>query len=344
MIASKKIATEAITLRHLALAVIAASIEPDGDPAPEEQLLHHYHAQVMQRTVDIGEALEHYLEAPSEQDAPLLTLTRHYNFTLGEILAVALVQAVEENLPISRAIAYLQSPGITARPTFGLLAHALESIVPPDVNALDVLVMGHALRSGVLKALGGDSLPLIERALTIPEPIRLALNSYYSEWPTASSHVPNIPLPDSFKRIAQQQASALFEGHTLIIRTGMPAEGRAVANLVASNLGLRPVFINQRENYEGLAVWMLLQGRLPVLLLDLAPGERHPLPTIPYYAGPLVVVTGPDGSLEDTLNAHALINWSLPVPSREEREALWRSALGTPDNDLPGELAPPESA
>ncbi len=339
MNAPEMIATEQITLRHLALAVVAASVKPGASLSTEEQLLHHYHTLVLQQTGDLHSAIDQYLATPEADDAPLLTLTRHYGYTLAEILAVALVQAVEENLLISRAIAYLQSPGTTTRPTFGLLAHALQAIMPPDVNALDTLVMGHALRSGVLKPLGVESLPLIERALTIPEPIRLALNNYYSEWPGTTNSIPNIPLPDSMKQTAQQQANALFDGHTLIIRTGMPAEGRAVANLVASNLGFRPVFIDKQDAFEGLATWMLLQGRLPVLLLDLAPGERQALPTIPYYAGPLVVVTGPDGSLEDAQQARALINWSLPVPPRAEREALWRLALDAPDDPLPAELA-----
>jgi hypothetical protein len=52
-----------------------------------------------------------------------------------------------------------------------------------------------------------------------------------------------------------------------------------------------------------------------------------------------VVVTGPDGSLEDTQQGRALINWTLPVPPPAERAALWRSALNTSDEDLTVELA-----
>jgi hypothetical protein len=90
-------------------------------------------------------------------------------------------------------------------------------------------------------------------------------------------------------------------------------------------LGCRPLFISG-EIIPGLAPWLALRQLLPVLLLELAPGEHKHLPTIPHYQGPLLVLCGLEGSVECA--GEPAIQWSIPTPPPHEREQLWRLALG----------------
>jgi hypothetical protein len=63
-----------------------------------------------------------------------------------------------------------------------------------------------------------------------------------------------------------------------------------------------------------------------VFCFNLAPGERRQLPPIPGYDGPTLTLCGPDGTVEAA--GGAALSWSLSVPPREERQALWQAALG----------------
>jgi hypothetical protein len=76
----------------------------------------------------------------------------------------------------------------------------------------------------------------------------------------------------------------------------------------------------------GLGPWLLLRQFLPVFCLDLAPGERRQLPEIPGYGGPVLVLCGPDGSID--LSTTTALSWTLSVPPEAERQQLWQRALG----------------
>ena len=90
-------------------------------------------------------------------------------------------------------------------------------------------------------------------------------------------------------------------------------------------MNYRPVFL-ETDKLAGIGPWLLLRRLLPVFCLELSPGERHCLPQLPGYRGPVLVLCGPDGSIETLTGAAA--SWTLPVPSRDERRSLWRAALG----------------
>jgi hypothetical protein len=53
------------------------------------------------------------------------------------------------------------------------------------------------------------------------------------------------------------------------------------------------------------------------------------LPLLPGYLGPSLALCGPDGSGESA--AGTALAWTLSVPPRDEREALWAQALGAPE-------------
>ena len=138
-----------------------------------------------------------------------------------------------------------------------------------------------------------------------------------------------MPLPPSLLAAAADQGRALVGERVLVLRTGSAAEGRAVAAAVAVATGAEAVFLSG-ESPVGLGPWLLLRQALPVFELSLAPGERRPLPAIAGYRGPRLVLCGPDGSVES--DQRPALNWILPVPPAEEREALWQVALGGADH------------
>jgi hypothetical protein len=111
----------------------------------------------------------------------------------------------------------------------------------------------------------------------------------------------------------------------LIVRAGAATEGRCVAAAIAAALELRPLFI-ETGHLAGLAPLLVLCGLLPVFCFEMGPGERRKLPQVPLDSGPCLALCGLEGSVEHA--GGALLSWSVPVPSREERLKLWHAALG----------------
>ena len=280
---------------------------------------------------DWKRSLSSYLRHPAAADVPLLDLAQELGLSLPEILAVALAAAVEDDLATGRIVAHLQSPLAGSRPTLGLLAACLDPLSRAGGGAplIDLLLNGPAVRCGLLTvpAEGG---PLPERTVSVPFHLGFALRDRDAAVPGATiglGWMPEVPLPPSLLAEAERHAAGLGAAprRSLIVRTGTPAEGRSAAAAIAEALGLRPLFI-ETDKTAGFGPWCLLRGLLPVFCVDPGPGERKILPALPGYTGPVLALCGPDGSIE--LTGTSPLSWTLPVPPRDERRALWRRALG----------------
>jgi hypothetical protein len=327
-------------LRGYALAAVAARLV-GADLATEAPELRYLLERL--RLVEAGglgwqDALQAYLRQPLAVDRALSTLAGELGLTTIELLAVVLAATVEEDLMAGRALAYLQAPVGGSRPTLGLLTTVLADLAGPAGPPLDLLVNGPAVRSGLLTLLN-EGAPLPERPVSVPIPLVLALRGQDAPWPgttIGSVEAEPIRLPASVRAQAGRQALGLASGagRTLVLRSGSPSEGRAVAAAVAAALGLRPLFV-AAEPPVGLGPWLRLRGLLPVFQCELGPGERRVLAAVAGYDGPLLVLSGPDGSVESS--AGPALTWRLSVPPRDERQALWETALGQPE--LADELA-----
>ena len=331
--------TQARTLRTYALAAVAAQVAGHGveAPAPELHYLHEF-ARAAAGVEGWAGQLPGYLHSPAAADAPLLTLAGELGLTTIELLAVALAAAVEDDLMVGRALARVQAPLGGSLPTLGLLAAALAPTVRPGLSPIAALVNGVAVRSGLLTLLG-EGAPLPERAVAVPPHLCLALAGYDADLAGATiglGDLPPVPLPPSLAAEATRQAAGLAgpAGRALVIRTGSALEGRSAAAAVAGALERRPLFI-AGEPPAGLGPWLGLRGLLPVFCLELAPGERRTLPPTPGYRGPVLALGGLDGEVQAA--GGVVLSWSLPVPPRAERQALWLAALG--DAALAEELA-----
>ena len=287
------------------------------------------------------DTLQACLYAPGADDMRLSRLANTFGLTVFEQLATALATAVEEDAMAGRALAWLQSPVGGSRPTLGLAARALANTPGAGEHALHVLLSGAAMRCGVLSIMN-DSGPLPERPYGVPVPICLALAGRDAALPGTTiglGDLQPIRLPPSVQAQAQQHARALGDKsqRSLILRAGDAAEGRHVASAIAAALELRPLFI-ETDHLDGLGPLLVLCGLLPVFCLTMGPGERRKLPKIPLYTGPCLALCGLEGSIDHA--GGALLSWTLPLPSRDERRELWLAALGDMgDNTLADRLA-----
>jgi len=267
------------------------------------------------------------LLAPHPEDRPLVDLGRALSLTPTEILAAALAIRVETDATVGRILAWLQSPTGGARPTLGLLAAAFADL-DPEVSP-EVLAAGNAVASGLL-VLTDQGAPLPERSIAMPVHLLLAARGRRAA--VAGVRVglvprEQMPLPPSLIAGAARHAQGLAasEGRALLIRTGHPVEGRAVAGAVARELGRTPLFIEVDE-VPGLVPWLHLAGLIPVFVRRLAPSERMKLPALAGYEDPVIAVTGPDGSVEAPRGT--ALSWTIPIPGPDERVALWEDAVG----------------
>jgi ATPase family associated with various cellular activities (AAA) len=326
------------TLRGHALAMVAAAVFgdiPPADPSPEAAfLLGHARAVGPDRHA----ALRRALHAPAAADAPLLRLAAELELAPIEVLAVALAAAVEDDVMVGRAFAHLQAPLGGSRPTLSLLAACLEGAAPEGRRPIDALASGNAARTGLLAVLG-DALPLPERAAAVPLHLCHALAGLDGAWAggtIGAGDLPRVPLPPSVADEAARHARALSAAprQALVLRASTAPEGRWAAAAVAAAAGRRPLFI-EGEQTAALGPWLVARDLLPVFCWELGPGERKVIPPMAGWRGPVLALTGTEGSVEQA--AGAVPAWTLAVPARAEREALWADALGEPA--LAAELA-----
>lgn len=278
------------------------------------------------------------LQEPAREDRAVVHLAAALSCSVVEVLTVVLAAAVDEDLMVGRALAFLQAPVAGARPTLGLLAAAYADLAEPGRRVLDVLLTGSAIRSGLL-VLGGEEGPIPERAVSVPQAVGLAMRGHDGVWPGTTIGVgaeSAVALPPSVHESAARYARSVTSAahQSLLIRSGFLAEAKSAAAAMATAMHCRPVFI-ATDKISGLGPWLLLRGLIPVLVVEVAPGERKELPDIPGYAGPVLAVTGSEGNVERAGNAVPC--WTVPIPTAQERQGLWHHAIG--EGDSAGALA-----
>ncbi len=276
----------------------------------------------------LAPAFGRYLVHPCESDVPLAQAAAQFALDPIETLAVRLAVAAEQDLLVGHLLMHLQQPLAQSRPTIGLVGQAY---APDELHrAVHVLGQGNAVRCGLLQLCGEDR-PLPERQLRIPLPIALALQRVSSIWPgTAPIAEQNrVPLGDAAESRAAALALRLGAAEpvspALVVRCADAAESRAAAAAVSSRMKMQAVLV-QTDQLAGLAPWLVLNGMAPVFSQWLTPGERKPVPVIPGFAGPLLLLTGPEGEFES--DERTVLDWRVETPGVTERISLWKAAIG----------------
>jgi len=341
----------AISLQSLALALVARLSLNGGSPpgSPEEQFLFNHYTPLQAWEASWPKRLQRLLHAPAPQDQALVALARILGLTSPELLSVALALAVEENPLVGRSLVHVQAPLGGSRPTLSLLDAAFAPLFetnPAHHGTTDrrrwtagEIAAGRAVQTGLI-TLFNENAPLPEQMIQIPTALVLALRDQRFTWPGARLGLPqpSIALPPSILEIAERHAAALAQirNRALVIRTSSIPEGRAVAAAIAAGLQMMPFFIDLAEKHPpGLGPLCLMKKLVPVFDCQTDPGEHRIVPRIPGYRGPVLMLSGPDGTLE--LEAGSTISWSVPIPDRGERRELWQGYLA--DAGLSAELA-----
>jgi hypothetical protein len=312
-------------LHRIALALLAPA-RGEATAAPEAAWL----SQLAQGLPASPIAL--WQQQPPPGDAALNALGVALGLEAIEVVAAAIIAAVEFEPMLARVLAWLQAPVAGARPTLGLLDRLGEMLGVPETLA--TLLGGQALASGLLRIDEDATRPMPERALHMPLPLALALRGRRSDWPgTRRLDVP-AAVPPTLDAAAARAAATLRDGGVLAVRSGHPADARFGAALVARELGRRAVLFEQ-DPTPGAGPWLWLQQALPVLVAELAPGESKRLPALAGHAGPVLVATGHEGAFEGGLirDGERAASWAMPLPTPAERAVLWREHVSAEDAD-----------
>jgi len=316
----------------LALAtVVLAALAPDpADTAAEARWLQQCRTRAGDAAEDPLGFLRDWIHAPGEADRGLHELARMLGLATAEVIALALVAEVERDPMAGRAVAWLQTPVGGSRPTLGLLAAVAARIEKTEpALALALLASGRAVAAGVLRW-EAEQRTLPESTLRMPAPLALALAGLPSSWPGVQSGLPDPPLlpPSVGEQAARLAATLGGDGGALVIRSGYPREARAAAALFARTLGAQPAYFSEEPPPAGIGAWLWLTGHIPVFAVEMAPGETRNLKPLPGYPGPVLVLSGIDGSLR--YGDMPATRWELAIPACEERIALWQAATGDP--------------
>lgn len=275
---------------------------------------------------DLATSLAEWRARTPPADARLARLATALGLTDAELAAVALALAAETDVVAARALAWLQGAGRDAHPTPGLLASLLELRGQAAQRTLADLLDGMALASGLLRLEAGDR-ALPDARLRLAHPLAVALAGGEGRWPGVSlGDRQPLAVPDSLRVEAAAQASR--PRPALAVRSGHPVEARAACAAIADGLGRRPAFV-EGEPPAGLGPWLILHDAVPVIHLELGPGERRTAPRLPGHAGLLLLAGGPEGSWE--LDGEAVPSWHVPTPTAQERTGLWQRHGADPD-------------
>lgn len=268
-------------------------------------------------------------QAAPELHGPLGRLLADLKLQLHEWFTLALCGENESSYLLNLALAELQSPG-DLRPGLHLVAAASEALFGAPLAPL-ALPNHRLVRAGVLEVVGDGPMPT--RSLAVAPELWALLCGDATAWrDTAPLADGDAMLPQGFREQIPTLAAMLRSGATRhVVFRGARAAGLAAAARLAAAGGRPPLHMEAAiwARQPALAAACRYAGWLPVLTLELGPGERHILPEHPALAVPMLLVSGRDGAIE----APALIEIDLPPLSARERRDAWREALAGENAD-----------
>ena len=240
----------------------------------------------------------------------------------GQALVVALLLAAECDASVARMIATIQAPVAGPRVLAGLAA----SLFAGEQVSVAGLWGCEAARAGLI-IWGDEAAPLPERTLSMPAWLAAGLSGFTAPPPGLSELAqPDVLLARDVLETAAAQAKALCSNGAgrdrpvLVVRAHCPAEGEALARAVARAAELEPCDLTD-PSAPGLAIWLAVMGRLPIVHRSAGPGETIDLTPFDAIAAPLIVVAGADGQIVSARKRH---EWRSAMPGESERAELWR--------------------
>jgi hypothetical protein len=195
---------------------------------------------------------------------------------------------------------------------------------------------------GIIQVVNPEA-PRMEAALQIPGRLWDAMRGEKIDEPAAgvryrdAARLPELRelvLPDPLRQQLKMLPALLASGEVqaLIMRGPQRNGRRATAGAVARMIGRGVLEIDglikaDAERWKLAGPLATLLNAMPMLVLDLAPGETAELPGLNGYEGPLAVVLGTQGGVTG-LGTERALTLTLEMPDVEARRQHWLSAPG----------------
>lgn len=279
----------------------------------------------------LADLLHRAIEAPARDEARLVVPARQLGLGPAEILALALLAAVETD-PLTGARVLSLQGGRTARPSAGTLADLVRAVLPRGPEArrllegpLFALPLARLLPSAEPAVLAPVALSeAMLAALGLPGPLRLAE-------PAADRLSP----PESYRRAAARVLGRIGGRRVaLVLRGGLQGDRWLLARALGEAAG-RPLadLTGLPDAVAGLGPALTFRAALPAEEARPAPGSRTELRPLDGIAGPRLVLVGSEGGV--TAPGWDAVDLPLPALTTAERRAIWAGAGGPEAPDLP---------
>jgi ATPase family associated with various cellular activities (AAA) len=240
--------------------------------------------------------------------------------------------------------AFQATPG-QRRPTVGLVNAWWQS---PSEREDPRATVRRLINGGLIQVVNPDA-PRVEWALQVPgvlwDAMRGAAHEALAPWavyraPDRLVAPDQLIVPDALRAALAKLPGLLSAGRvqTLIVRGPQHNGRRTLIGAVCRELGCGFLEVSglarsddQRWRLVGPLATML--HAMPVIVLDLAPGESVELPAMPGLAHPRAMVLGKHGGLKGAGTESAL-TITLDIPAIEQRRLHWQAGAQTGPQDL----------
>jgi ATPase family associated with various cellular activities (AAA) len=268
---------------------------------------------------------------------PICRLRAALGIGRGVITAMLLSALAEDDSRFGHMWAYLNG-GVARRPTFETLAATmgLRASADPWNELL------RAVELGLLTVLD-DTGPRSEWILATSREVWDVVRGH---WPATIRHEPASSLPSFDELVLSPMTAARCrriadrwsELDLVVVRGSAGSDRLAVVGAIAREAGCGVVRTEVVDGppWQRVGAIAAALGAVPVVEVDLAPGETATVPRPAALAGPLVVVAGSTGGIDRRGHERAVMI-EVPLLDHGERVRRWsRAFAGAPVDDVEG--------
>jgi ATPase family associated with various cellular activities (AAA) len=291
-----------------------------------------------------SDALQEW-EAAARCHLPLRALADAANLDFFTIRTLLTIGLVEEDHRFGFVFEHLQGTPGQPRPTTGLLNSWLGDSSMSDGVALRI----RALQDLGLVRVANPDAPRSSHALRVPSVLWEAIRgenpgnatSWIRHAPIQDlAEVDNLILPAEIERQVRA-LPALFAGgqvRALVVRGPHHNGRRTMVGSIAKTMGrdvleINGLHKNDDERWNLVGPLATLLHAMPVVVLDLAPGETAELPSLAGCDSPVAIVLGKQGGVSGPL-VELSLTLTLTTPERATRQRFWSGVLGLHDEEV----------
>jgi len=240
----------------------------------------------------------------------------------------------EEDARFGDVFESLHTPPGQRRPTYGLLNSFQNS---RDRQHEKTSSLQQLISLGLLRVLNPEA-PRSEWALQVPAPLWSALRAeeqpHLAQWlryvpASESQDLDRIVISETLQKWLEEVPVALASSsvRTVIIRgpqrNGRRTAIRGIANaLLLGVLEVTGLSKTDDERWKTLGPLATALHAMPMVVLELSPGETAMLPSVTAYEGPMALVIGRHGGVSGPWTERS-VTVSIDVPDQGERLAHW---------------------